>query len=123
MNPIVLIVDDSDTNLYMLTMLLGESDVQILPATSGRTAVKLAAQHPPALVLLDLQMPEIDGFETAALLRALPQMQGVPIVAVTANASESIRERVARAGFAGYFSKPIDPDSFPAAIRHYLDRL
>ncbi len=121
MKPIVLIVDDSESNRYLLSMLLGEIGLDLLPVASGRAAVAAAIEQPPALVLLDLQMPELDGYETAAQLQALPQMRGVPIVAVTATASDGTRERVQRAGFAGYLSKPIDPDTLPQEILRYLN--
>ncbi|MBK8475511.1 MAG: response regulator [Opitutaceae bacterium] len=121
MPPTVLIVDDSESNRYLLTLLLGEAGLHVLPVASGREALTLAEKYPPALVLLDLQMPELDGFETAHLLQALPLMHGVPIVAVTATVSSSTRERVRLAGFAGYFAKPINPDTFLQESLRYIN--
>lgn len=121
MKPVVLIVDDSESSRYLLAFLLGKAGLQAMLAADGRSAIEMAARRPPDLVLLDLQMPELDGFETAGRLRALPGLRAVPIVAVTANATTEARAQVGDAGFAGYFSKPIDTETFPAAIRHYLN--
>lgn len=121
MKPIVLIVDDSSTNRYLLAFYLRQLGLEVLEADSGAQALALAATTPPALVLLDLLMPHMDGFETAIRLHALPGIERVPIVAVTANVSESARGAVLRAGFSGYVPKPIDPDTFPTEVRRHLN--
>ncbi len=120
MHPTVLIVDDSESHRYLLRLLLEKEGLGVLAAADGHAAIALAARNRLALVLLDLQMPALDGYETAALLQALPGMKDVPLVAVTANAAAGTRERVAQAGFAGYFTKPIDPHTFILAIRRHL---
>jgi CheY-like chemotaxis protein len=121
MTPVVLIVDDSATNRYLLAFYVRQMGARVTEADSGAQALTLAAAQPPDLVLLDLHMPQMDGLETATRLHALPGLENVPIVAVTANVSPSTRSTVLRSGFAAYLAKPIDPDTFPAEVRRHLN--
>ena len=121
MKPRILVVDDSATNRYLVAFYLRQLGLVAAEAESGAEALALAAADPPALVLLDLHMPVMDGFETATRLRALPGLAAVPIVAVTANVSPITRAAALRSGFAGYITKPIDPDAFPAEVRRHLN--
>lgn len=120
MKPVVLIVDDSDTNRYLLTFEVQRRGCEALSAKGGREALQLAADRPPRLVFLDLHMPEMDGFEVAAGLRALPGLAALPIVVVTANVSEQTRRAVLAAGFAGFIPKPVDFSAVAAALRQHL---
>lgn len=121
MKPLVLIVDDSATNRYLLAFHLRVMGVEVLEAPDGRQALELAAAQPPAVVLLDLHMPEMDGFEVAERLWALPGLQHLPVFAVTANVASQTRRAALEAGFAGYITKPIDPEIIAAAIRPFLN--
>lgn len=121
MKPTVLIVDDSETNRYLLSFYLRQLGLAVQEARSGAQALELATACAPQLVLLDLHMPDMDGFETAVRLRALPGCAVLPIVAVTANVSDSARSAARRAGFSGFLAKPIDTEAFPAEIARYLN--
>ena len=121
MKPYVLIVDDSATNRYLLAFHVGLLGVEVVEAASGPAALELAAARPPALALIDLHMPEMDGFELAARLRALPGLAALPLFAVTANVSTQTKRAALAAGFAEYFTKPIEPDLIGAAIRRHLN--
>lgn len=121
MSTTVLVVDDSATNRYLVAFYLRQLGLAVVEAGSGAQALELAAANPPALVLLDLHMPTMDGFETATRLHTLPGLETVPIVAVTANVSPITRSTALRSGFCGYITKPIDPDTFPAEVRRHLN--
>ena len=120
MSACILIVDDNETNSYLLCFYAERLGHRTVVARSGPEALDLAATHKPDLVLLDLHMPQMDGFETAARLRKIPGLDAVPIVAVTANVDPLLRGRLARAGFAGCISKPIDTEAFPTVLQHHL---
>jgi CheY-like chemotaxis protein len=122
MKPLVLIVDDNETNSYLLAFFCGRLGLRTRTVASGTLALEAASAERPDLVLLDLHMPVMDGYETASRLRALPGMQSVPIVAVTANISAATRGRIERAGFAGCIVKPVDTDALPAQLQRYLSR-
>ena len=119
MSALVLIVDDNDTNSYLLAFFCGRLGLRTRTVSSGTLALEAAQAERPDLVLLDLHMPLMDGYETAERLHALPGLAAVPIVAVTANTGVP-RDRLARACFAGCLAKPIDTDSFPAEILRHL---
>jgi len=120
MSPLVLIVDDNDTNSYLLAFFVGRLGLRHHTVSSGAAALAAAAAERPDLVLLDLHMPVMDGYETAARLRATPGMESVPIVAVTANISASTRGRIERSGFSGCILKPVDTDALPAEIQRHI---
>ncbi|HWA72679.1 MAG TPA: hybrid sensor histidine kinase/response regulator [Polyangiaceae bacterium] len=106
----LLLVDDLAENLVALEALLGKSDLELLKANSGREALELLLEHDIALALIDVQMPELDGFELAELMRGSPRTQHIPIIFVTAGAWE--RNRLFRgydAGAVDFLFKPIDP--------------
>jgi len=119
MSALVLIVDDNDTNSYLLAFFVGWLGLRYHTVASGAAALAAAAAERPDLVLLDLHMPQMDGYETAERLHALPGLAAVPIVAVTANTGVP-RARLERAGFVGCLAKPIDTDTFPAEILRHL---
>lgn len=121
MTPLALIVDDSATNRYLLAFHLRTQGWEVAEAESGERALALAATRPPQVVLLDLHMPEMDGFETATRLRALPGATALPIIAVTANVSSAARATARVAGFSGFLTKPIDPDLLWAEIKRHLN--
>lgn len=120
MKPKVLVIEDNEQNLYLVTFLLECHGLEIIPARTGPQGVAMAAHVRPDLILLDIQLPGMDGYEVARRLRALASLEGVPIVAVTSYAMEGDRSRGMAAGCVGYIEKPINPDTFFAQIREFL---
>lgn len=116
----ILLVEDNRLNRYLATYLMEKAGFSVVQAADGRTAVALAESEQPSLVLMDLQMPEMDGYEAAQRIHALPGMAQLPIVAVTSYAMTSDREKALRAGFAGYIEKPIATDTFIRQIQAFL---
>ncbi len=116
----ILVVEDNPLNLKLVRDVLTVSGYEVVEAQSGEEGVALAATCAPDLVLMDLQLPGIDGYEALRLLRQDPRLGGVPVVAVTAFAMREDRERTAREGFDGYLSKPISVRALPAQVDEFL---
>ena len=118
----VLIVDDRPENLLALESLLENPSLNILKANSGNEALSLVLQHDFALVLLDVQMPEMDGFETAELMRSSKKTKHIPIIFVTAISKE--QQHIFKgyeAGAVDYLFKPLDPHILQSKVKIFLD--
>jgi len=120
MNPCILIIEDNEQNLYLTTFLLEKSGYTVVQARDGHEGITLAAQLHPILILLDIQLPLMDGYAVAEALRSNPSLQTVPIVAVTSYAMVGDRERILAAGCSGYLEKPINPETFISEIGQHL---
>jgi two-component system cell cycle response regulator DivK len=119
MNSTVLLIEDNEQNRYLATFLLEKHGLQVVCAPDGPSGVELARTLDPALILLDIQLPGMDGYAVARALRALPGLQQTPIVAVTSYAMVGDREKCLAAGCNGYIEKPINPDTFVAEISRF----
>lgn len=116
----ILVVEDNERNLKLIRDVLQFAGYEIVEATSGEQGVALAQDCEPDLVLMDLQLPQMDGTEALRLLRESPRTRGVPVVAVTAFAMREDRERAFGAGFDGYLQKPISIRALPEQVRGFL---
>lgn len=117
----ILYIEDNPDNQRLVQRVLSARGYQVVIAEDGPHGLALARTSHPALVLVDLGIPGLDGYETTTRLRSLPHMQGVPIIALTADASPGSRERALVAGCDGYLSKPIDARALPAQIAEFID--
>jgi two-component system cell cycle response regulator DivK len=120
MGDTVLIIEDNEQNLYLMRFLLEKSDFTVIGAQNGRDGIQMALTRKPKAILLDIQLPEMDGYAVVAKLKKHGELEGVPIIAVTSYAMVGDRERILAAGFTGYIEKPIDPKTFVGEIRAYL---
>jgi two-component system, cell cycle response regulator DivK len=120
MTNVILVVEDNERNLKLLRDVLEYAGYDVRVARTGEDGVTLAVKEPPDLVLMDLQLPGIDGMEALRQLRASPRTADIPVVAVTAQAMKQDRERVLEAGFDGYVEKPISVRAFPEQVRRFL---
>ena len=120
MTQVILVVEDNERNLKLLRDLLEYEGYDVRVARTGEDAVTLAVKDPPDLVLMDLQLPGIDGMEALRQLRESPRTADIPVVAVTAQAMKHDRERALQAGFDGYVEKPISVRAFPDQVRGFL---
>lgn len=118
----ILIIEDNDQNLYMMTFLLEAHGFEIIAARDGKTGVALANQMNPAVILLDIQLPGMDGYAVAAALRSTAGLERVPIVAVTSFAMLGDREKILSAGATDYIEKPINPDTFVEQIKKHVPK-
>jgi len=119
----ILVVEDNPLNLKLIRDVLVLLGYDVMEARSGEEGVNLAHQRVPDLVLMDLQLPGIDGVEALRLLRLDPAVSDVPVVAVTAFAMKEDRQRAVANGFDGYLSKPISIRALPAQVEAFLRRV
>jgi two-component system, cell cycle response regulator DivK len=118
----ILVVEDNPLNLKLVRDVLQFAGYDVIEAQSGEEGLRAAQADPPDLVLMDIQLPGIDGFETLHRLRQGTLGRDVPVIAVTAFAMAEDRERASRAGFDGYIEKPISVRELPGQIEVFLDR-
>ncbi len=122
MNNRILIVEDNEQNLYMMRFLLEMNGFSVIGAENGRKGIDLALSCDPLAILLDIQLPEMDGYAVATELKKHNKLDKVPIIAVTSYAMVGDRENILAAGATGYIEKPINPDTFVAEIIEYLPK-
>jgi two-component system cell cycle response regulator DivK len=118
--PKALLVEDNDNNRYLLKLLLEAANIAVVVAVNGHHALELARTERPDCILLDIQMPEMDGYEVAAHLKADDQLAHIPVIGVSSFAMPGDREKAFRMGFAGYVEKPVDPELFAATVLRIL---
>ncbi len=118
----ILIIEDNPENMELMTYLLTAFGHTPILAVDGEEGIQTAVRTIPDLILCDLSLPKKDGYEVAHFLRAEAALSRVPIIAVTASAMVGDRERVLAAGFDGYISKPISPETFVTEVERYLAR-
>jgi len=116
----ILIIEDNEQNLYLVTFILEKSGHTVIPARTGEEGIRAAQTENPDMVLLDVQLPGMDGYAVARRLKEHPAMADVPIVAVTSYAMVGDRERVLDAGCIGYMEKPINPETFMDEVSGFL---
>jgi two-component system cell cycle response regulator DivK len=119
---LILVVEDNEKNRKLVRDVLAHEGYRILETENGEDAVRLAQTERPALVLMDIHLPGIDGIEALRRLRADAGTRTIPVIAVTASAMTQDRATIMAAGFDGYQSKPISVRPFLAAVREALDR-
>jgi two-component system cell cycle response regulator DivK len=118
----ILLVEDNEKNMKLCRDVLQASGYGTVEATTGEDAVELALTHEPALVLMDVQLPGIDGVEALARLRGDERTASIPVLALTAQAMHGDRERFLEAGFDGYLSKPVDVIELVNAVGEHCNR-
>ena len=117
----VLVVEDNPRNLKLVRAVLEHSGFDVVAATTGEEGVALARQSSPDLILMDLQLPGIDGTEALRQLRSHPSSRTIPVVAVTAFAMKEDRDHARAAGFDGYVQKPISTRALPRQVQRFLE--
>jgi two-component system cell cycle response regulator DivK len=116
----ILYIEDDLPNRILIKRVLEAEGYEVREAESGSEGLELAQAERPALILVDINLPEMDGFEVTARLRAMPELGAVPIIAVTANVMKGDREKTLAAGCSGYIEKPIDVDLLPVQLAAFL---
>ncbi|MBN1564689.1 MAG: response regulator [Anaerolineae bacterium] len=122
MTPRVLYIEDSIDNLVLVRRVLKAAGFDLLEAITAHEGIQLARQHLPDLILMDINMPEMDGLTATAELRRYHELDHVPIIALTANLMHDVLEKALKAGCDGYIEKPIKVDELPDQVMHYLQR-
>jgi two-component system, cell cycle response regulator DivK len=116
----ILVIEDNEQNMYLCTFILKSHGHEVIQAHNGRVGIQLAQSSLPDLIILDIQLPELDGYGVAQELKSHPVTKPIPIVAVTSYAMAGDRERIIAAGCQGSIEKPINPDTFMEEIRRHL---
>jgi two-component system cell cycle response regulator DivK len=117
---IILCIEDNLENRLLVRRVLEVEGYQVIEADSGNTGLQKAETMAPDLVLMDINLPEIDGYELTHRLKQMPHLAGVPVVAMTANVMKGDREKTLAAGCDGYIQKPIDVDQLPLQVARFL---
>lgn len=120
MKQTILIIEDNEQNRYLASFLLEKNGFRVFSAVDGLGGIAMARELVPDLILLDIQLPGMDGYEVARLLRQDEVLRRVPVVAVTSHAMGGDRQKAIRAGCDGYIEKPIDPGTFVANLRKFF---
>jgi CheY-like chemotaxis protein len=117
----ILIIEDNAADLEVMRNLLEAFDYRTSVAWDGEGVIRAARAPRPDLILCDIQMPGVDGYEVVRRIRADPELALIPVIAVTALAMVGDRDKVLAAGFSGYLSKPLDPETFVPQVKSFLD--
>ncbi len=120
MKKTILLIEDNEQNSYLTTFLLETNGLKVVTAADGARGIQLTKEILPDLILLDIQLPMMDGYAVANALRKIESLKQVPIIAVTSYAMVGDREKCLAAGCNGYIEKPINPETFVAEISLYL---
>lgn len=118
---LILIVDDNEKNVKLARDVLRFAGFQTLEANSGEEAIELAQEHVPAVILMDIRLPGMDGMAAVGHLKDSTDTAAIPVVALTSFAMKGDRERFLAAGFDGYLEKPINVKEFPDQVRRYCE--
>ena len=120
-NETILIVEDNLLNRKLIEAILKPLGYRLLIAVNGEEGIEVATRERPELILMDLQLPKVSGYDATEVLKSQPETAHITIVALTAHAMADERERALVAGCDGYITKPVDTRVFPGQVRQYLD--
>jgi CheY-like chemotaxis protein len=116
----ILLVEDNATNRYLATYLLEQHGYSVTHASDGEQALVAAASERPDVILMDIQMPKMDGYEAARRIKEQEDLRNIPLIALTSYAMAGDRARAMASGFAGYIEKPIATETFAAEVERHL---
>jgi len=116
----ILFVEDNPQNRYLVTFLLEKSGFEVIAAEDGEEALRAVEEHTPALILMDIQLPKMDGYEATRRIKADPRFRDIPLVALTAHSMKGDRGKAIAAGCDDYITKPVDADGLVDHIRRLL---
>ncbi len=120
MNRSILYIEDNEQNFYLVRYILERNGYRVTGASDGPGGLAAASRERPSLILLDIQLPGMDGYTVAKKIRGMQELAGIPVVAVTSYAMAGDRERALEAGCTGYIEKPINPETFLSQIERHL---
>lgn len=113
----ILVIEDNEQNMYLMHFLLESNGYSVIEALNGQVGIQKAIDEHPDVILLDIQLPEMDGYQIAKILRKTPDIDTIPIIAVTSYAMAGDREKILAAGATDYIEKPINPATFVNQIK------
>jgi len=123
MGKVILLAEDDEDNrdLVQFVLMRGKLDVEVIVAENGKQAVEMAKTHKPNLILMDMQMPVMDGWTAVPLIKAEPKTRDIPVIAFTAQAKPEDRARTREIGCVEHYTKPMDPEELLALIQKYIN--
>ncbi|MBN2390855.1 MAG: response regulator [Anaerolineae bacterium] len=116
----ILYIEDNPGNRMLVKRILMVEDYDVFEAEDGPTGIEIALREKLDLILMDMNLPDLDGYELTRRMRAIPELANIPIIAMTANVMQGDREKTLAAGCSGYIPKPIDVDELPHQIARFL---
>lgn len=116
----ILIIEDNEKNIYLMNFILTKKGYQVITAKTGEEGVEAAVKEKPDLIIMDIQLPGIDGLEATKKIRGSDADGSIPIVAVTSYALSGDKEKILKAGCNGYIEKPINPETFIEQIENFI---
>ena len=116
----ILVVEDNEKNMYLISFILKKNGYEVIEAWTGEEGVEITIKEKPEGILMDIQLPGIDGLETTRRIKKLEEINEIPIIALTSYAMTGDREKALEAGCTGYIEKPIDPETFMDEFEKYL---
>ncbi len=116
----ILIVEDNEQNLYLATYLMEKNGFEVVSARSGLQGVEKALTEKPDMILMDIQLPDMNGYQATKKIKSIADIKHIPVVAVTSYAMVGDREKAFAIGCAGYIEKPFDPETFVVEIQKYI---
>jgi two-component system cell cycle response regulator DivK len=116
----ILVVEDNEQNLYLMVFILRQNGYRVVTARNGVEGIERARYEIPDLIIMDIQLPEMDGYEAAERIKSMDELRDIPIVAVTSYAMAGDREKAMDAGCAGYIEKPFNPVTFISEIERFI---
>ncbi|HOX28028.1 MAG TPA: response regulator [bacterium] len=116
----ILVIEDNEQNLYLIRFILQKNGYKVLEARTGEAGVEAAAAEKPDLILMDIQLPDIDGYEATKRIKCASESCTAPIIAITSYAMTGDREKSLAAGCSGYIEKPINPETVMDEISAYI---
>jgi two-component system cell cycle response regulator DivK len=117
----ILVIDDDKKNRYLISFLLEKESFEVVIATNGFEGIEAAKKQRVDLIIMDIKMPKMNGYETTKRIRRLKKYKSIPIVALTSYAMMEDKEKAMKAGCTGYMSKPINPETFISEIKKFLE--
>ena len=117
----ILVVDDNEKNRYLISFILEKNGIEVVTANDGLEGVETARKQQVDLIIMDIKMPKMDGYEATREIRKQEGYQSVPVIALTSYAMAEDKKKALAAGCDGYIAKPINPDTFMDEIRKYLE--
>jgi two-component system cell cycle response regulator DivK len=118
--PKVLYIEDNEFNRVLVKRVLTVEDIEVIEAPDGAQGLELALAHLPDLILMDINLPDVDGYELTAQLKNLRELRDIPVIALTANVMKGDKEKTLDAGCDGYIQKPVDVDRLPEQVRSFM---
>lgn len=116
----VLVIEDNENNLYLIRFILEKNGYEVIEAMTGKSGMEAAAKEKPDMILMDIQLPDITGYEVTRRIRAFEADGEVPIIAITSFAMTGDKEKALEAGCTGYIEKPINPETIIMEIEKYF---